>query len=78
MRAGDARPIRFDQARAHGGTLVAQGLSNRRIAEQLDIAVSTVQRHLANILTKVGPQSRVQLALWWVGQHPEAPSADLR
>jgi DNA-binding CsgD family transcriptional regulator len=49
--------------------LVARGLSNRRIAERLGVAGSTVQRHVVNIMSKLGLQSRVQLALWYVGRH---------
>ncbi len=46
--------------------LIAQGLSNRRIAERLALAPSTVQRHVTNILDKLGFGSRVQVALWVV------------
>jgi DNA-binding CsgD family transcriptional regulator len=50
--------------------LVARGLSNRRIADQLGVAGSTIQRHVVNIMSKRGLQSRVQLALWYVGHAP--------
>jgi serine/threonine-protein kinase PknK len=53
--------------------LVARGLSNRRIAERLGVAGSTVQRHVVNIMSKLGLQSRVQLALWYVGR-PTLPT----
>ncbi len=46
--------------------LIATGLSNRRIAEELFIARSTVERHVANILNKLGFQSRTQIAAWAV------------
>jgi class 3 adenylate cyclase/DNA-binding CsgD family transcriptional regulator len=49
-------------------TLVALGLSNRQIAEELVIAESTVQRHVANILSKLGFHSRTQIAAWTVEQ----------
>jgi non-specific serine/threonine protein kinase len=42
--------------------LVADGLSNREIAERLVIAVSTAERHIANILAKLALTSRTQLA----------------
>lgn len=38
--------------------LVATGLTNREVAERLTIAVRTVDRHVANILTKLGVPSR--------------------
>jgi predicted ATPase/DNA-binding CsgD family transcriptional regulator len=49
-------------------TLVADGLSNREIAERLVIAVSTAERHVANILAKLAITSRTQLATWML-QH---------
>lgn len=47
-------------------TLVAGGKSNRRIAEELFIAPSTVERHVANILNKLDYHSRAQIAAWAV------------
>jgi pimeloyl-ACP methyl ester carboxylesterase/DNA-binding CsgD family transcriptional regulator len=49
-------------------TLVALGLSNRQIAEELVIVESTVERHVANILSKLGFHSRTQIATWTVEQ----------
>ncbi len=46
--------------------LVAQGRSNREIAEQLVIAERTADRHVANILSKLGFNSRAQIAAWAV------------
>jgi pimeloyl-ACP methyl ester carboxylesterase/DNA-binding CsgD family transcriptional regulator len=46
--------------------LVAQGKSNREIAENLSISVATVERHVANILNKLGYHSRTQIATWAV------------
>jgi len=42
----------------------ARGLSNRQIAEELVIAVSTTERHVANILNKLDMRSRTQVATW--------------
>lgn len=44
--------------------LVAQGLSNRRIAEKLVIAERTAQNHVQHILTKLGFANRAQIAAW--------------
>jgi len=44
--------------------LVAAGLTNREIAEQLFISERTVHSHLSHIFTKLGLTSRTQLALW--------------
>jgi DNA-binding CsgD family transcriptional regulator len=53
--------------------LVAQGRSNRQIAGDLSISPATVERHVANILGKLGFNSRAQIAAWAVGHdllHP--------
>jgi ATP/maltotriose-dependent transcriptional regulator MalT len=39
-------------------SLVARGLSNRDIAEQLVVSEHTVHRHLANIYARLGVSSR--------------------
>jgi non-specific serine/threonine protein kinase len=44
--------------------LVAQGLTNRNIAEVLYLSVRTVDVHVDHILTKLGFHSRAQLAVW--------------
>ncbi len=47
--------------------LVALGRSNREIAQELVIARSTAERHVANILGKLELSSRVQIAAWVLG-----------
>ena len=42
--------------------LVAQGLSNRQIADELSIGERTVEGHVANILAKWGVANRTHLA----------------
>ena len=46
--------------------LIAQGKSNRAIAEALGISEKTAERHVANILAKLGVHSRTQIATWAV------------
>jgi DNA-binding NarL/FixJ family response regulator len=46
--------------------LIVAGCTNRCIAEELFIAQSTVERHVANILNKLGFNSRTQIAAWAV------------
>lgn len=43
--------------------LMARGLSNREIGEQLDIGEKTVKTHVRNILAKLGVRSRTQAVL---------------
>jgi non-specific serine/threonine protein kinase len=44
--------------------LIARGKTNRDIAEELIIAEGTTERHVANILGKLGFNSRSQVAAW--------------
>jgi RNA polymerase sigma factor (sigma-70 family) len=69
-------PARPDTAGAHRGPapltpreheivqLIARGLSNREIADELVISPATAARHVANILAKLGFSSRTQVASW--------------
>ncbi len=50
---------------------VAQGLSNKEIARQLDITERTVKAHLSAIFTKLGLRDRLQLALRFRQADPE-------
>jgi len=42
--------------------LVARGASNREVAEALVLSPKTVERHLTNILAKLGARNRTDLA----------------
>jgi non-specific serine/threonine protein kinase len=53
--------------------LVAQGLSNRQIAEKLVISKRTADSHLEHILTKLGFISRAQIAAWAATTDPRDP-----
>ena len=44
--------------------LVAQGCSNREIADRLFISEATVRTHVSNILSKLHLASRTQAALY--------------
>lgn len=46
--------------------LIARGKSNRAIADALVISEKTTERHVANILAKLGFNSRAQIAVWAV------------
>jgi predicted ATPase/DNA-binding CsgD family transcriptional regulator len=53
-------------------TLIAQGLTNQQIADELVISPATVARHVANILPKLGFTSRTQVASWATRHEPPA------
>jgi pimeloyl-ACP methyl ester carboxylesterase/DNA-binding CsgD family transcriptional regulator len=46
--------------------LIAEGKSNRQIAEQLCISLNTADRHVSNILTKIGAANRAEAAAYAV------------
>ncbi|MFE2470806.1 ATP-binding protein [Streptomyces mirabilis] len=48
--------------------LLAEGLSNKDIADRLVISRRTAETHVANILTKIGLTSRSQVASWATDQ----------
>jgi predicted ATPase/DNA-binding CsgD family transcriptional regulator len=55
--------------------LIAQGYSNKGIADELVISPATAARHVANILSKLGFTSRAQIAAWAAGNGLIQPSA---
>jgi non-specific serine/threonine protein kinase len=50
--------------------LVARGLSNRRIAEELTVSEHTAATHVRNILKKLGLDSRTRIAAWMRDRQP--------
>jgi len=54
--------------------LIAQGKTNREIAEAFSISKRTVETHLGRIYSKLGFNTRPQLAAWVVEQGLARPS----
>jgi DNA-binding CsgD family transcriptional regulator len=74
---GDTRTVlsaREDQIAA----LVAEGLTNRQIAERLVISERTAQNHVQHILTKLGFSSRSQITAWRLSAKAWTQPARLR
>jgi DNA-binding NarL/FixJ family response regulator len=46
--------------------LIAQGKTNREIAETLVVSLRTVETHVSTILSKLGVPSRSRIAVWAV------------
>ena len=57
--------------------LVAEGLTNREIAERLFISERTADGHLEHIREKLGVNSRAQVAAWFVAQAQSGTPADV-
>jgi predicted ATPase/DNA-binding CsgD family transcriptional regulator/DNA-binding XRE family transcriptional regulator len=57
---------------------IARGLTNKQIAAELVIAEGTADRHVANILERLGFASRAQIAAWVTSHLRETESAAAR
>jgi DNA-binding NarL/FixJ family response regulator len=44
--------------------LVARGLTNRQIADELFVSERTAENHVQHILAKLGVSNRTQIATW--------------
>jgi DNA-binding CsgD family transcriptional regulator len=51
--------------------LVAEGMTNRQIAERLVISPVTARNHVSSILTKLGLENRTQAATWLARARPD-------
>jgi DNA-binding NarL/FixJ family response regulator len=57
----------FTEAEARVARLVADGLSNKEIAAELNLSVRTVEGHISNILSKKNWSNRVEIARHMLG-----------
>lgn len=55
--------------------LVAQGLTNKEVAERLFISENTVKYHMKNILDKLHLQNRAQVIAWAVRREHDLPGS---
>lgn len=53
--------------------LVAEGLTNRQIAERLFLSERTAEYHVEQIRNKLGFHTRSEIATWLAGQRPAVP-----
>jgi DNA-binding NarL/FixJ family response regulator len=63
-RLRDTQPAGLSPREVEVARLVAEGLTNRQIAERLVISERTAQNHVQHILTKLGFTTRAQIAAW--------------
>jgi DNA-binding CsgD family transcriptional regulator len=62
LAGGDDTPLTPREREV--AALIAQGLSNRQVAEALVITELTAETHVRNILGKLGVRSRARVAVW--------------
>ncbi|MDQ1050716.1 DNA-binding CsgD family transcriptional regulator [Streptomyces sp. V4I2] len=58
----DGRPVPPDTAAARIARHVAEGATNREVAQRLAVSTRTVDYHLRNVFAVLGLRSRVELA----------------
>jgi DNA-binding CsgD family transcriptional regulator len=59
------RPAALTARQLQVAALVAEGLTNRQIAERLGIQERSAEGHLERIRQRLGVSSRAQVAAWW-------------
>ncbi|MBO0731052.1 MAG: hypothetical protein J2P57_17480, partial [Acidimicrobiaceae bacterium] len=64
--------VRLTRRERQIGALVAEGLTNREIAERLFIGVRTAEFHVEQLREKLGVRTRTQVATWWVAQQGQS------
>jgi DNA-binding NarL/FixJ family response regulator len=61
---GAATPSRLSRREQEVAQLVAQGLTNKQIADKLFLSERTAENHLGHILEKLRLSNRTQIAAW--------------
>ncbi|WP_344679621.1 ATP-binding protein [Saccharopolyspora taberi] len=72
LPAAAAPPSPLTRRESEVAKLVAEGLTNRDIADELVIALRTVDTHVQHILTKLDFKTRAQIAAW-IASHSRTP-----
>jgi len=64
--AVDSQLGRITQRERQVASLLAQGLTNREIAERLVISERTAEGHVEHLRNKLGYSTREQIAAWYL------------
>ena len=72
----DRPPGRLTVRQLQVAALVAEGLTNRQIAERLGIQERSAEGHLERIRLRLGVTSRAQVAAWWAREAAGAEVAE--
>jgi PAS domain S-box-containing protein len=76
---GGAKANRFDPLSERESEvlgLVAQGLSNRQVAEQLFVSENTVKFHLQNVFQRLAVANRTEASRWFLRSQEASPQTD--
>jgi len=66
-----AVPTGLTRRQAEVAALVAEGLTNRELAERLGITERSAESHVERIRLRLGFRSRAQVAAWYVAREPD-------
>ena len=66
-------PVRLSRREMEVARLVAEGLTNREIAERMRLSQHTVKNYLFRIFDKLGVSSRIELLFMTLSQNTTAP-----
>ena len=75
LAALKARPGPLTRRELEIAGLVAEGLTNKEVANRLRISVRTAENHLLNVMNKLGLDNRAQVAAWHARTRPSDPSS---
>jgi two-component system, NarL family, nitrate/nitrite response regulator NarL len=70
----EAKAVNLTMRERQIGGLLASGMSNKEIASQLQIEVTTVKNHVHNILEKLGVKGRSEVAVMFAQTGPRSRS----
>jgi DNA-binding CsgD family transcriptional regulator len=62
---GNAGPVQLSKRETEVIALVADGLTNREIAQQLGLSTHTVRNYLFRIFDKIGVSNRMLLVMYY-------------
>ena len=58
--------------------LIGEGLSNKEIAQRLNVASHTVKSHVRNVMEKLALHTRLQIAAYSTGTRPSSDRSAVR
>ena len=71
-------PIKLSKRMKQLFTLLDKGMSNKAIADELELSEHTVKVHLWRLYTRLGINSRTQAVKWWHENQPPSTAHALR